>query len=254
MIKAVLFDLDGTLLDLNLEAYIYAYNSKRSSLLGEIAHCSKFSFVKPTINAYNAIDNQARTDNLTNKVLFAQTFYKECGIPLDDPIIENLLRQFDIEVASKLYKFPINAHPRRGGFDAIQKARELGLKVALATNPSFTKEAIEVRMKWAGLNPDMFDFVTHMSNSTRLKPSVRYYTETAHAIGVEPHECIMVGNDSKRDITASSLGMQTIYVGKKNPQDALWCCDMRDLSTLMPYLIDQVNLKHRKEEEIVSAF
>ena len=254
MIKAVLFDLDGTLLDLNLEAYIYAYNSKRSSLLGDVAHCSKFSFVKPTITAYNAIDNQARTDNLTNEQLFNKVFFEESGIPLDDPIIENLLKYFDIEVASKLYKFPINARPRLGGFDAIQKARELGMKVALATNPSFTKEAIDVRMSWAGLSPDMFDYVSHLSNSTRLKPSARYYTETAHAIGVEPEECIMVGNDSKRDIATPGLGMNTIYVGDKNPQNALWCCDMRDLSSLLPYLIDQVNLKHRLYAETEDSY
>ncbi len=249
MIKAVLFDMDGTLLDLNLEAYIYKYNSKRSSLLADAAHRSKYSLLKPTLAAYNAIDSKSRTDDLTNEELFDKVFYEKCGIPLQDPFYKDLLRYFDLDVASKFYKFPINAHPRPGGFEALEKARELGMKVVLATNPTFSKDTIYVRMKWGGLTPEMFDHITYMSNSTRLKPSPRYFTEVAHAIGVEPWECLMVGNDEKRDITAPSLGMQTIYVGHKNPRDALWSCDMRDLSSLLPYLIDQVNLKCRKDTE-----
>ncbi len=248
MIKAILFDMDGTLLDINLEAYIYAYNSKRASLLSDITNRSKYSFVLPTTKAYMAIDDQNRTDSLTNEELYTRVFYKESKVPLGDPIISNLMKYFDLEMASQLNNRLINAHPRVGGFEAIKKARELGMKVALATNPSFTKEAIDVRMRWAGLSADMFDHVSHMSNSTRLKPSSRYYTETAHAIGVEPEECIMIGNDAKRDIASPGLGMNTIYVGRKNLDEALWCCDMKDLSSLLPYLIDQVNLKQRKEE------
>ncbi len=248
MIKAVLFDMDGTLLDLNLEAYLYAYNSKRASLLADISHHSKLALVKPTMKAYMAIADQNRTDSMTNEELSAKVFYEESNIPLQDPIIANLMRYYDLEMAPKLNNRIINAHPRKGAHEALQKARELGMKVALATNPSFTKEAIEVRMKWAGLTPDMFDHITYLSNSTRLKPSSRYYTETAHAIGVEPEECIMVGNDAKRDIASAGLGMHTVYVGKKNPEQALWCCNMKDLATLMPYLIDQVNLKVRTEQ------
>jgi len=49
------------------------------------------------------------------------------------------------------------------------------------------------------------------------KPDKRFFTKICEKIKVKPEECVMVGNDYKKDIEgAKSVGMQTILFNEKN--------------------------------------
>lgn len=91
--------------------------------------------------------------------------------------------------------------------------RARGLRVALATNSVFPRIAIEERMRWGALDPARFDFVATFEGMRACKPSSRYYREVAATLGVEPTECLMVGNDLEMDIApAKKAGMATFLV------------------------------------------
>ena len=92
--------------------------------------------------------------------------------------------------------------------NVIKKLKEMGVKVVVATNPIFPKVAIMHRVKWAGLNPDDFEHITHYGNSRFSKPNPNYYLDIAEKLGVKPENCLMVGNDVSDDMPATKAGMK----------------------------------------------
>ena len=84
---------------------------------------------------------------------------------------------------------------------------------AVATMPIFTEEAVEARLRWIGLTPDMFDYITTAENSSFCKPNTNYFGEILERFSVKPHEALMIGNDVREDMQpCKSLGIDTFLV------------------------------------------
>lgn len=92
-------------------------------------------------------------------------------------------------------------------------------------------------MGWAGVCEEDFALVSTYSNSTRCKPSTRYYQEFANQLGVSLEECLMVGNDAVRDIVRDGCGLRTAYVGHGRPGGAVWRGPMERLAQELPALV-----------------
>ena len=58
-----------------------------------------------------------------------------------------------------------------------------------------------------------FDYITTGENMTRSKPRTEYYRELLDKLGVQPHECLMIGNDARNDAPASRLGIAVYLIG-----------------------------------------
>ena len=82
-----------------------------------------------------------------------------------------------------------------------------GLRTVLATNPLFPAIATHSRIRWAGLEPEDFSWVTTYENSSFCKPNPAYYREILDKLGLQPQECVMVGNDVGEDGAAAKLGL-----------------------------------------------
>ena len=97
--------------------------------------------------------------------------------------------------------------------DVVIAARKAGAKVVCATNPVFPLVAVEHRLGWAGVSPVSFDLITDYENMSFAKPNPGYYRQIAQMIGVEPRDCLMVGNDVALDLDpARQAGMSTYMV------------------------------------------
>lgn len=241
MIKAVLFDMDDTLLDIDLGAFMMKYFSHEARILGKIAKKNPVTFGVPFSRSYLAISSNKRTDNVTNGKLFSDTFFEQTGIPLTDPVISEATSYFEREILPGLNDNVIHARPRPGGIEAIEEAQSLGLVVALATNPSFNEDCVRCRMGWAGVGDVGFARVSHMHNSTRLKPDARFYEEFIAALGLEPSQCLMVGNDASRDFPRPPCGLPTAYVGHGRPRRATWRGDMSKLADALPGIVERLS-------------
>ncbi len=91
--------------------------------------------------------------------------------------------------------------------------REKAEHTAVATMPVFTIEAVEKRMGWVGLKPEMFDFVTTAPTSSYCKPDPRYFGEILERFGVEPKDALMIGNDVREDMQpCKELGVDVFLV------------------------------------------
>ena len=241
LIRAVLFDLDDTLVRLNLTAFIARYVAGASRLLASAARTNPVALGVPYVRAFLAIDSQAREDALTNEQLFNQTFLAATGIPLDDPVIADLMAYYEREIVPGFAGGVVDARPVEGAREVVEAVHDAGLVCALATNPTFSLDCDRARMGWAGVDEKDFALVSTYSNSTRCKPSTRYYQEFANTLGVRLEECLMVGNDAVRDIVRDGCGLRTAYVGHAHPRDAVWRGPMARLARELPELVARLN-------------
>jgi FMN phosphatase YigB (HAD superfamily) len=90
-----------------------------------------------------------------------------------------------------------------------------GCAVAVATTPFFPRTAIHQRLAWAGLPPDevRFALITTLENVHFAKPNPAYYEEVLARIGVQADEAVMVGDDWENDIQAAArAGLHTFWI------------------------------------------
>ena len=87
--------------------------------------------------------------------------------------------------------------------------------VAIATNPLYPESAILDRLEWAGLSARIgdFAFITHSENTHSAKPNPAYYAEVVARVGVEPDETLMIGDSAINDIQpATAIGIHSWHV------------------------------------------
>ena len=230
MIKAVLFDLDDTLLDINFTAFMTRYVAGLSGLLGDISRAPAPLMGIPFTKAYLAIEDRDR----------------------DDPAIADAIDCYEREFVPAMRGGIVAARPQRGGRQAVDVVHELGLTCALATNPAFSEACVEARMSWANVSPEDFVLVSNWDNAYRLKPNARFYQEFVNALGLTCDECLMVGNDSRRDFARPDCGLRTIYVGHAWPRRAVWHGPMSRLSRELPNIIRRFDGEETNRRDIAS--
>lgn len=227
MIKAVLFDLDDTLLYNPAHEFVQNYKTALMPLM-MAAHPA----VAPEIleaGISNGIRSVVKNcDPLrTNADVFYAAFHEVTGIPIElqEAVMANFYR--DAHPALRKTTQPVEvARP------LVQWLLDHRYAVAVATNPLFNREAVDRRLEWAGFPTDEhgFWFVTALENVHFSKPWPQYYEEILTRLGFEPDEAVMVGDDWRNDIIgASQAGLNTFWIRNDYNRDL-------DLSqeTIMP--------------------
>lgn len=203
--KAILFDLDGTLLPLDEKLFVDIYFTELSKVFSEYNIESNKLVEAIWTATHEIIKNDGKR---TNEEAFWEKFKSIINIDLSN-VKEVLEKFYANEFFTKLKKCSTENSLAKV---AVELAKKNGRKVVLATNPVFPIDAL-VRLKWTGLDIDDFDYVTHYSNSSFSKPNPKYYLDLCKKLDVEPKECLMIGNDERQDIfAASSAGMNCYLV------------------------------------------
>lgn len=238
MIKAIAFDMDETLLDINLNAFIAMLANDESALLADAARANRVAVLGAYTRTLLEIDSREEGDERTNRELFEDRMMRRCGIPLSDPAIRDMLDFYEREVLPLKNGRLVGARPMPGAREAVEAALARGLRIALLTNPISSPACTGCRMGWAGIRDLPFEIVTTLDNSRSCKPGASYYKESLAAIGLEPQEVLMVGNDPRRDFPSPDCGLRTIYVGRGKPDRAIWCGRMAELAGQLGRIVD----------------
>lgn len=204
MITTILFDLDGTLLPMDQEVFVKAYLgglAKKMAPYGYDPDMLTKAVWKGT-GAMVMNDGSSRNDSVFWSV-FNSVFGADCR--RDEPLFEEFYRN-EFQRVSAFCGFD----PRAA--ETIRRIKALGFRVALATNPLFPAIATQSRVRWAGLEPEDFAYITTYENSYHCKPNPDYYREILDKLGVSAEECLMVGNDVSEDMVAQSLGMKVFLL------------------------------------------
>lgn len=203
--QAILFDLDGTLLPMELEGFARAY-------FGALAHELR-DFGIPTEALVKAVwgGTKAMMKNdgaRLNADVFWDSFTAATGIARAD--VEPRCDRF---YGTGFHAARIATRENPLAREAVRIAHEKAEKVVLATNPLFPMQGQETRMSWLGLSPADFDLVTCYSSDRFCKPNPAYFAEVCRRIGVAPSACLMIGNDDREDMhCARAAGMDAYLV------------------------------------------
>ncbi len=217
MLKAILFDLDNTLLGNSMEAFIPAYFQ---ALTRHAAHLIPPDRLIPELLRATQAMEANDGHGLTNEETFAAVFYPALGYEPGE--LKPLFEQFYAQEFPKLRPLTRTLPEAR---PLVEWAFERGLQVAIATNPLFPRMAIEQRLEWAGVPVTEFDYALVTSyeimHATKAHPA--YYRETCARLCRQPGECLMVGDDWERDIApAASVGIPAYWIaepGEAPPAD-----------------------------------
>lgn len=201
-LKAILFDLDGTLLPVSNDFFFGPYLRDVSMALPG---------VEPKLLATSIVEimKELMEDNPVTKTVgdaFMEMLEQRVGMPVADimPHLDEYYRE----------GFPLlgrGIQPKPEVRQAIDAAKAKGYTLALATNPLFPSIATKERMRWAGVSEEDFALVTYFEQCSHTKPHRAYYEEEVLGpLGLSPSECLMVGNDVAEDMApAQALGMST---------------------------------------------
>jgi len=201
MIKGVLFDMDGVLVD--SEEYICKAAILMFGELGIKAVPEDFKpFVGMGENRY--IGGVAE-------------HYK---LPVD---IENVkARTYEIYksiVSDKLAPLP-------GAHEFIARCRKKGFKLALATSADQVK--MEINLKGIGLTADSFDSIITGNDVVNKKPSPEIYLKAAESIGLKPGQCLVVEDAVSGIKSGKSAGCRCLAVttsfNRSELKEADWIC------------------------------
>lgn len=204
MIKAVMFDLDGTLLPMNQDEFVKIYFGSLAKkmaekgldpqkLIGAVAKGTKAMVVND--------------GSCTNEECFWKVFDAEMG--LDHTSIEDAFNAF-YENEFKGAKAACGYNPTSQ--ELVRFFKEKGYRLICATNPLFPPVATRQRIEWAGIDPNDFELITTYDNSSFCKPNLDYYKSICERCKLNTDEVLMIGNDVDEDLVVQQLNIKTYLV------------------------------------------
>lgn len=203
--SAILFDMDGTLLPMDTEAFVKYYFKKLYQKLS-VFNLSFETFYEAM---WTSVAAMVKNDGShKNEEVFWKIFEEKAG--LSKEMAGEICEAFYL---NEFHEAKAATKDNPEAKLAVELAHTKANKVVLATNPLFPMVGQISRMSWVNLKPSDFDLVTSYESDSTCKPNPAYFLSVCERINVEPSKCLMIGNDCKEDMYAASLaGLDTYLV------------------------------------------
>ncbi len=202
-IKAVIFDLFGTLVDsFNAQEYKQILSEMASSLsIPEIQFQDLWSnsFNQRALGVFKSIEEN---------VIFIG---KELKVPIKKSSVEQAIRTRFIYSRKTLV-------PREDAIDTLKQIKNLGLKIGLISDCSF-----EVPQIWDSTSlAAYFDGVVFSCSVGMKKPDPKIYHLACKKLEVKPKYCLYIGDGSSRELSgALHVGMTPILIRSPSEKDSV---------------------------------
>ncbi|PUU88856.1 MAG: haloacid dehalogenase domain-containing protein hydrolase, partial [Halanaerobium sp.] len=234
--EVFLFDLDGTLLNIEVDEFLKYYFGALSEKFSDLCDSKEEFIGLLTASTEKMIRNDG---SRSNQEAFMDDFMEKLNVEEEDEAqkikgrFDNFY-QTDFRELAKYFKLD-----KETPAEIIKYLKSKGKKLVLATNPLFPVEAVEARLEWVNIDPTDFALITNYENMSYAKPNPEYYQEILEKIEESPDNCLMIGNDLKEDAIASRLGIETMIVEDKlieredSSFDIAWQGTLKELKELI---------------------
>jgi FMN phosphatase YigB (HAD superfamily) len=211
MLKAILFDVDNTLIFFDELKFYKRYLFQVSQAFADMMPFDLFE--KKLLSATQALmDNHGE---MSNAEYFMNIFCKGFEGRRDE-IWKRFMRFYETEYD----QFQTLVSVPKGAREVFFQLQIKNLKLVIASNPMWPLDVQMKGLSWAGLGDFHFDLVTHIENMSHCKPRIEYYEEICLKLDERPEACLMVGNDPINDMIVATIGMRTFMVIDSSHFDA----------------------------------
>jgi len=201
--NTILFDLDGTLLPMDINAFMELY-------FRELSYAFKDLINGEELGRNIWASTKVMVENVEERVneeIFMEDFSRRVNGD-----IEEYKNRFDEFYDTGFLKVKGSVYESEYIKKSIALLKVKGYNLVIATNPLFPQKAILHRIHWAGLNSEDFSYISSYEKNHYCKPQIKFYEEILKDIGKAAEECMMVGNDVQEDLIAGKLGMKTYLI------------------------------------------
>ncbi|MEC2071388.1 HAD family hydrolase [Alkalihalophilus marmarensis] len=212
MVKGVIFDFDGLILDTETHQYL---------LLQEIF--SEYGCELPIERWQQEIGThsgfspfQYLSENIHQKI--------------DPPILQ---KQFKEKFNKKL----VGEQARDGVEEYLQEAKELKLKIGLASSSNY---------KWVSTHLDnlnilhYFDCIKTSDDVEKVKPDPALYLETAKELGLLAEECLVFEDSANGALAAKEANMKCIIVPNQVTHTMNFCSVAHRMNSMSEMALKEV--------------
>ncbi len=190
--KAVIFDLDNTLIDL-MRMKDYCIDAAIDAMIDTGLAMSKQKAKKVIHEMY--------VKDIEDQRIF-QRFLKKAIGRVDPKILAHAILAYRRVKAGFLAPYP-------GTKPTLIALKEMGMKLAVVSDAP--RQQAWLRLAAMSLD-DFFDIIVTYDDTREKKPSEKPFLKALAALKVVPGECLMVGDWPERDIAgAKRLGMKTAF-------------------------------------------
>lgn len=210
MYKNYLFDLYGTLVDINTNEWKTYLWTKMAELYG--FEGAEYTATELKKSYFEQVEAEKEFVKIKNPQ------FSNVDIKIEK-VFENLLKIKGIEppqgfgeYISKTFRAISTKYIKLydGVEDLLVSLREAGKKIYLLTNAQRSFTAPELKL--LGLE-DKFDGIVISSDEYTCKPDKAFYNIILERYGLNPKETIMIGNDGTTDILGSyNAGLDSLYI------------------------------------------
>ncbi len=191
MVKAVIFDLDNTLIDF-LKMKKIACSAAVDAMLDAGLRLPRKKVLKDLYDLYWKV-------GIEDQTIFQKFLKKEIGR------IDYRMLAYAIVAYRRVKQGFLTPYP--GAKDTLIRLKEKGLKLAIVSDAP--KLQAWTRLASMKLD-DFFDVVVALEDTGRKKPHRLPFRAALKELKIKPSECLMIGDNPPRDILgAKKLGMRT---------------------------------------------
>jgi beta-phosphoglucomutase len=194
MIKGVLFDMDGVLVD--SEAFICRAGIAMFAEMG-----------------YNVSEEDFKPFTGMGENMYLGGVAKKHGIPIDiEQIKARAYAIYGEMVKGRLFPLP-------GAMEFVGRCRKKGFRLALATSADEIK--MKINLREIGLDGALFDSIVTGIDVKNKKPFPDIYLKAADKIGLSPADCLVVEDAVSGIRAGKSAGCRCLAVTTSFDRDSL---------------------------------
>ena len=204
-IKAVLFDMDGVLID--AKDWHYEALNKALGLFG--IEISRYDH----LTTFDGLPTKVKLQMLSKKYYLPEQLHS---------FINDVKQSYTAELVYQ------RCHPMFHHQYALSKLKQEGYQIAVCSNS--IRKTIELMMDRAGLMPYL-DLIVSNEDVTKAKPDPEMYKTAIKKFGLKPEECVVVednlnGIQAGKESGATVLEVATVFdVNYKNIKRKIGECE-----------------------------